>query len=135
MKKLTRVLIMLGMASALTLTTLGCHPATSSTTPPAALAPGALNQFDQQTYQALTTAHAFALSAASNDQTLTRAQKQALNQFISALNAADMLYAAYHAGTATQEAMQAAQTSVTTQETSFSTTVTSQTGNSPQEEN
>ena len=102
---------------------IGCTAATS-TTPPAALAPGATSAFDQATYQALAAAHAFAISASTNAATLTAGEKSALNTFITALNAADVLYAAYHGGSATQAAMQASLANVTTTQAAFSAAVT-----------
>jgi hypothetical protein len=102
---------------------IGCKTATS-TTPPAALAPGALNVFDSATYEALAAAHAFALSASTNAATLTVTEKSDLNTFITALNAADILYAAYHSGAATQAQMQTSLNSVTTSQATFSASVT-----------
>lgn len=102
---------------------LGC-PSATSTTPPAALAPGALNQFDQSTYQALAAAHAFATTAAANGSSLSASQKAALNNLIQALNAADVLYAAYHSGAATQAAMQTQLNAVTTAQASYASAVT-----------
>jgi len=101
---------------------LGCRPATSNT-PPAALAPGALNQHDQDFYTALSAAHGFALSAALQAEVLTPAQKAALNQFIISLNAADLLYAAYHTGSASQSSMQSSLNSVSTAQANYSKTV------------
>lgn len=100
----------------------GCKVATV-TTPPAALIPGAINQFDQTTYQALTAAHAFAQQAASNPSILSVPQKTILNQFILDLNSADTLYAAYHSLQATQAQMQAALTAVQTDQAMFASGV------------
>ena len=80
---------------------MGCT--VNSPTPP--LAPGAINQFDSDTYRTLATAHGFAAQAASNPAVLTPGQKVVLNQFIVDLNAADTLYVAYHSGTVTQADM------------------------------
>ncbi len=101
----------------------GCG-AVKTSTPPAALAPGALNQFDSDTFRTLATAHAFAESAASNAPALTQTEKVALNQFIKYLNLADTLYAAYHAGAATQQAMQTSMNAVNTSEASYTATIT-----------
>jgi hypothetical protein len=106
---------------------LGCRPATS-TTPPAALTPGALNQYDQDFYLTLSAAHGFALSAAAQAQVLSPAQKAALNQFITSLNAADLLYAEYHTGAATQASMQSSLNSVSTAEANYSKTITTPAG-------
>lgn len=98
----------------------GCKAATV-TTPPAALIPGATSQFDQDTYKALATAHAFAQQAASNPAALSTTAKTILNQFIVDLNAADVLYSAFHAGQATVAQMQAALSTVTTDQSNFAT--------------
>jgi hypothetical protein len=101
----------------------GCG-AVKTSTPPASLAPGALNQFDSDTYRSLATAHAFAQSAAGNAATLTPTEKAALNQFIQYLNLADTLYVAYHSGAATQAAMQTALNAVNSSEASYTATIT-----------
>jgi hypothetical protein len=101
----------------------GCKTATA-TTPPAALAPGALNQFDSDAYQSLSAAHAFAGSASANASTLTPTEIAALNTFITALNAADLLYISYHNGQATQVAMETSLNNVTMTQAAFSATVT-----------
>jgi hypothetical protein len=102
---------------------LGCG-AVQAPTPAAALAPGALNQFDSDTYRSLASAHALAQSAASNASTLTQAEKTALNQLIRYLNAADTLYEAYHAGAASQSSMQTALNDVDSSEASYTATIT-----------
>lgn len=107
----------------LSIAIFGCG-AVKTSTPPAALAPGALNQFDSDTFRALATAHAFAQSAASNAAALTQTEKSALNRFIQYLNLADTLYAAYHAGTATEQAMQTALNAVNTSEASYTAMIT-----------
>lgn len=96
----------------------GCKAATVQT-PTIALIPGAINSFDQTTYQTLVTAHSFAQQAAANSSILTTAQKKVLNQFILDLNSADTLYAAYHALEATQAQMQASLTAVQTDQATF----------------
>ena len=101
----------------------GCG-AVKTSTPPASLAPDALNQFDSDAYKSLATAHAFAQSAAGNGPTLTPTEKAALNQFIQYLNLADTLYVSYHSGAASQTAMQAALTAVNTSEASYTATIT-----------
>jgi hypothetical protein len=105
---------------------LGCKTLTSNT-PPSALAPGALNAFDQQAYQTLSAAHAFAVSASGNAATLTTTEKADLNSFIAILNTADVLYQAYHAGTATQAQVQTQLNAVATSQATFSSAVTGET--------
>jgi hypothetical protein len=102
---------------------VGCVTANSPTPPTAPLIPGAANQFDQDTYRALATAHAFALQAQQNavQNPISSTQKTILNQFITDLNAADLLYSAYHALQATQAQMQAALNTVKTDQANFST--------------
>jgi hypothetical protein len=100
---------------------VGCTVNSNPTPAPATLAPGATSQFDSDTFRALATAHAFATQAASNPAVLTPTQKVVLNQFIVDLNAADVLYASYHAGVATQAAMQASLTTVTSDQAKFAT--------------
>jgi hypothetical protein len=101
----------------------GCG-AVKTSTPSAALAPGALNQFDSDTYRSLASAHGLAQSAAGSASTLTQAEKAALNQFIQYINLADTLYAAYHTGAATQAAMQTALDNVSSSEASYTATIT-----------
>lgn len=107
---------------------LGC-PAATSTTPPAALAPGYMNAADQQMGQILSGARTFyntiqcetralnwsqtsqqcvADSTITSPMTLSPVEKTAFNDFGAALNAANTVYLAYHNGTATQAAAQAA---------------------------
>ena len=90
---------------------LGC-PAASTTTPAAALAPGYMNQADQQMGQVLSGAHSFYTTiqqdSAAGKVSLTPTEKTAFNDFGASLNAADTIYLAYHNGTATAAAAQAA---------------------------
>lgn len=108
----------------LSLLMLGCNA--TSTTPPAALAPGYSNAADQQLGQALAAVNAFVTQEKINYTQLTVAQqapeKALLNALIDATNLADAAYAAYHAGQQTiaqaQAALntaQAAQTKLATQ--------------------
>jgi len=106
----------------------GCQTATS-TTPPAVLAPGYINAADQQMGQILSGARTFystiqcetkamnwsqtnqqcvADPAITSPMTLTSTEKTAFNDFGVSLNAANTVYLAYHNGTATQAAAQAA---------------------------
>lgn len=85
--------------------------------------PGATSAFDSNAFQALATAHgiaqSFSTQACSNNGnkpgcfTPKPAEKTAINQFIADLNTADVVYAAYHGGTQTQAAAQAAINKVT----------------------
>lgn len=100
----------------------GCVTA-SSTTPPAALAPGYLNSVDQTLGQSLAAFHAFALKATADYTSLTPAQqaleKAPLNAFVLAVNTADTLYLAYHQGTATQQQVQTAVTNASTAQAAY----------------
>jgi len=104
MKRLSVLLFL-----ALMLPLAGC-PTASTTTPPAALAPGYLNQFDQTAGQTLAAAHALVSKATQDYPTLSVAQqlreKTVLNAFVQAVNTADSVYLAYHNGTATQAQVQ-----------------------------
>lgn len=79
----------------------GCLTATS-TTPPAALAPGYNSTQDQQFGQAMAALRAFDVTEVQQYQNLTPTQqagiKSALNSFTLAVNTADTLYLAYHGG-------------------------------------
>jgi len=91
----------------------GC-PGSNPSNPPnqAQLAPGYQNAADQQMGQILSGAHAFynriQQDSASGSMQLTPAEKTAFNAFGVSLNAAQTVYLAYHAGTATQAQAQAA---------------------------
>src|SRR6202044_3829469 len=101
MKKITTV-ICLAVALAFP---VGCKTATS-TTPPAALAPGFSSQADQTMDQVLVGAHSFYNSLQSQVGAGTYvpspSELTALNNFGVALNAAEAIYIAFHNGTATQ---------------------------------
>jgi|GEM_PF-1812926 len=122
--------------AALLILPLGCKTATS-TTPPAALAPGFSNTADQTMGDVLKSARVFYLTAQCETQGLnysltTKAcvpdpaitaplvrsatEKSAFNSFSESLNAADTVYLAYHSGTATQLAAQTAVNSVQAQQ-------------------
>lgn len=94
---------------------VGC--ARNVTAPPAPLITGANSQFDQNAYQTLVTAHAFVTSVKGNSAKLTPTEKTTFNQLIVDLNAADVLYKAFHtagAPVAQQAQMQAAVDKVST---------------------
>jgi hypothetical protein len=112
---------------ALCLMLTACTP---SSTQPQALAPGYSNSADQQMGEILAGAHSFYSSiqqqSASGQLTLTAAQKTAFNDFGVSLNAAQSVYLAYHAGTATQAAAQAAVNTVQTKQAALPTPAVSQ---------
>jgi hypothetical protein len=118
-----RILLCLSLCLPLT----GC-PSTTSTTPPAALAPGYSSQFDQTAGQTLAAARALVTKAIADYPTLTAAQqateKPILNAFVSAVNAADTVYLAFHNGTATQAQVQTQLDEVTTAQTAYTSQVT-----------
>lgn len=103
--KLT-VAALLTLSLPATLPLAGCH-AVSATTPSAALIPNATNSFDSAAYLSITGARSLAKSWSAGSKLLTLAERSALNSMIDALNSADIVYAAYHAGTATQAQLQA----------------------------
>ena len=128
-----RALLSLILLPLLVLPLAGC-PAASSTTPPAALAPGYSTALDQQLGQALAALRAGDYAATTSYLALTPAQqaaeKTALNNFTAAVNAADVLYLAYHAGVTvanpnppSQAQVTAAITAATTAQTNFNATL------------
>lgn len=100
----------------------GCQPATS-TTPPAALAPGYSSQFDQTAGQSLAAAHALVSKGVADYPSLTPSQqateKPILNAFVTAVNAADAVYLAFHNGAATQAQVQAQLNNVATAQAAY----------------
>lgn len=122
-----RTALAIGLVLALMIPMSGCKPA-SSTTPAAAMVPGATNSFDGATYETLASLHAFVGSLTSQITagtfTPTPAEKTLLNQMITDLDAAQVLYASYHSGAATQAAMQAALTQVQNDQTAYASSVT-----------
>lgn len=104
----------------------GCHAANSNT-PPAALAPGFSSQADQTMDQVLVGAKKFytdiQAQVVAGTYTPSATEKTSLNTFASALNTAQVVYIAFHGGTATQAQAQAAVDSVTTQQTSLQNTI------------
>src|ERR1035438_4002737 len=95
----------------------GCATAT------APLAPGYSSQFDQTAGQALAAAHALVSKATNDYSSLTPAQqsteKPILNAFVSAVNTADTVYLAFHAGSATQAQVQTQLNAVSTAQTNY----------------
>lgn len=85
----------------------GCN---KTSTNPATLAPGYINQTDQTLGETLASAHAFYQTlqqdAASGKWTPSAAAKTALNALGSSLNVAQPLYLAYHSGANTVTASQ-----------------------------
>ena len=118
-----KVLTSLLLSCALVLGASSCAKNASTTTPPAALAPGALNTFDQIAYQTLVGAHAFVATASANAATLTTAQKSALNVMINAVNVAQVAYISYHNGNETQAAVQMALAAVANAQTTYANSV------------
>jgi len=92
----------------------GCHAATS-TTPPAAIAPGYSSAADQAVGEGLAAVNAFVNQEKVNYSALAPAQqateKSLLNNLITATNLANAAYTAFHAGTGTLPAAQTALTS------------------------
>lgn len=76
----------------------GCRAA-NSTTPPAALAPGALNQFDQDSYSSLMAAQAALNSLTTSVATDSNLAilKPTLNQAITDYDVAELAWQTYHA--------------------------------------
>ncbi len=118
------IALFFGMAMVLPQT--GCK--TSNTANPATLAPGYLNSADESMGVALVGAHAFYATiqqdVAAGKYTPSATEKTALNNFATALNAAQILYIAYHNGMATQAQTQAAVDAVTKQQAALQATVT-----------
>lgn len=96
-----RALLSLILLPLLVFPLAGC-PKASSTTPPAALAPGYSTTVDQELGQALAALRAGDYAATTSYLSLTptqqAAEKAALNNFTTAVNTADTLYLAFHAG-------------------------------------
>lgn len=109
-----------GFGSAYLMT--GCTTA-SSTTPPTALAPGYNNITDQTVGQTLAAMHALVQKATQDYANLTPAQqaseKTVLNNFVTAVNTADSLYIAYHAGSGTLLSAQNAITDAQTAQAAY----------------
>lgn len=112
--------------SLLAVALLGCH--SSSTTPPAALAPGYTSEADQQFGTALAAARALAAQAVQDYGKLTPPQqapvKNPLNAFVAAVNAADAAYTAYHAGQGSAAQVQAAMSKVSTTQAAYTAVAT-----------
>ena len=98
------------LASLTILPLTGCPAANSN--PPTAPAIGYNNLADEQMGEILAGAHSFYTTiqqeSATGQMTLSATEKQAFNAFGVSLNAAQTVYLAYHNGTATQAAAQAA---------------------------
>ena len=112
------------LSAFLVLSILGCAvkaPVGAGPTPTApVLIPGSNSQFDQDTYRTLATIHAFAAAASANPAVLTANQKQLLNQLNASINAAVLVYDAYHVGQATQAQVTAAMVSAQNAQSAFS---------------
>ncbi|MDE2104958.1 MAG: hypothetical protein KGL39_47410 [Patescibacteria group bacterium] len=90
---------------------VGCKTSSTSTSP-AVLAPGYLNQADQTMGQTLAAAHQFYAKIQADVQagtyTPSSTERTALDTFAVTLNQAQLEYLAYHNGVATQAQAQAA---------------------------
>lgn len=102
----------------LALCLIGC-PSTTSTTPPAVLAPGTHDAFDSASFETMASIHAFVQSAWTNRATLSPAQLTVLTQLKTDTDIADALQIAYHNGTATQAQVQPAITKAQTDQTAY----------------
>jgi hypothetical protein len=113
-----RLILKAVFASTLFLPVVGCVK-----NPVQAPIPGATSTFDSSAYQTLRTAHDIAKSlsdqAAAGTFHPSPVQKTAINQFIFDVNAADVTYAAFHNGTATQAQAKAAIDKVTAEQASL----------------
>ena len=111
-----RITVLTIMFSACMISVLGCKTVTVAQP----LAPGYQNAADQTMGEVLAGAHSFYTSIQSQSVagtiTLSATEKQAFNVFGVSLNTADAVYLAYHAGTATQAAAQAAVNTVQSQQ-------------------
>ena len=109
---------------ALCLITVGCTA--TSTTPPAALAPGYLNAADQTLGESLAAVNAFVsqekINYAAETPALQAAEKTALNALIMATNVANASYTAYHVGSGTLAQAQTALTKAQTAQTALAAT-------------
>ena len=126
MKRTLSILGGLLLGTALAMVFVGCKPV--STTAPQTLAPGYLNQADQVMGETLVGAHAFYVTiqqdVAAGKYHPSTTEATSLNDFATALNAAQILYVAYHAGQATQAQAQTAVNAVATQQTALQATLT-----------
>lgn len=105
----------------------GCKTVTSPTAPQT-LAPGYVNAADEAMGETLVGARQFYVTIQAD--TLagkykpSPAEKAALNNFALALNSAELIYKAYHAGSATSAQAQAAVDAVTVQQSTIQAIVT-----------
>jgi hypothetical protein len=113
-----RLILKAVLASAMILPVAGCVK-----NPVQAPIPGATSSFDSGAYQTLRTAHDIGKSlsdqAAGGTFHPSASQKTAINQFITDLNIADTVYAAYHNGAATQAQVKQAIDKVTAEQASL----------------
>jgi hypothetical protein len=121
-KRYLLVLALLLVAGALTLT--GCAKA-PPTNPPAAPPIGSLNTFDTTTNETLQALHAAVASFVADNNSgkfvLTVSQKGLLNQVVTDLNTADLIYQAWHnaGGTGAQAPVTAAVSKVQASQTAL----------------
>ena len=116
-----RKLAVFALMATLSLTLLGC----ATSTKPATLPPGALNQFDLTSYESLMGAQAVVNSVKADIAQLPPAAKPALNKAIASYNAAEAAWQAYHAGASNnQAALNAAITQVVADVAALITAIT-----------
>ncbi len=105
----------------------GCHLTTTTTPSPVVLAPGFQNLSDQDMDQVLVGARHFYVAVqtkvAAGTYKPSTSEFTAFNSFAVALNTAEVIYKAFHAGTATQAQAQAAVNVVAAQQTSLQNVV------------
>lgn len=121
MKRFTYLLL----AATLFVPAVGCKQQTA-TTAPQAVAPGYINAQDQVMGQTLKGVHAFIdniRAQISTGYVPGPTEKTALNALIATTNAADATYLAFHGGTATQAAAQAAINQAYSQQQSLATSI------------
>jgi hypothetical protein len=102
---------------------LAACPSTTTSTTPATLPPGALNQFDATSYTSLMGAQAVLNSVKADMSKLPPSAKPALNKAIASYNTAEAAWQAYHAS---KTGDQAALTSAITQAVTDVATLLSQ---------
>ncbi len=95
----------------------GCLRPATTTTAPAALAPGAVNSFDQTSYATLMTAQATynsLLASYKANPTVLAALKAPMDDAATTINVAEVAWQTYHAAALAGTSTTAQQTAVTT---------------------
>ena len=117
------------LALAMCLSFAACAKKTSTTTPAAPPPAGSLNTFDATTNETLQAIHAFVASMVAQNNsgaiTLSVADKALLNQLVTDVNAADVVYQVWHAagGTGTTTTVTAAVTKAQTDQTTLNSSI------------